>query len=99
MSFFEQAKARAIAEILKEQPDTGIHASWINTKAYQARIITEEAMWNSLNGPKPEHFTTEGAIFVAATEIMKQYKMLGGNLAAPGLAAAPAAAACEAAEE
>ena len=99
MSLFEQAKARAVAEILKEEADTGMHAAWINTKAHQARIMSEEAMWNSLNGANPDHFSTEGAIFVAANEIMKQYKMLGGNLAAPGLAPAPRSAACEAAEE
>lgn len=97
MSLFEQAKALAVAEILKEVPDTGMHSAWINTKAHQARIISEEAMWNSLNGPKPSHFTAEGAIFVAANEIMKQYKILGGNLAAPSPAPAPNAAACDAA--
>ena len=99
MSLFEQAKARAVAEILKEEADSGMHAAWINTKAHQVRIMSEEGMHASLSAPKPTHFSTEGAIFVAANEIMKQYKMLGGNLAAPGLAPAPRSAACEAAEE
>lgn len=98
MSLFEKAKVRAVAEILKEVPDNGMHASWINTKAHHARILTEEGMHVSLSAPKPTHFSTEGAIRVAAEEIMKQYKMLGGNLAAPGPAAAPSVAACEAAE-
>ncbi len=97
MSLFEQAKALAVAEILKEVPDTGVHLAWINTKAYQARIMNEEAMWNSLNGAKPSHFTTEGAIFVAANEIMKQYKILGYMESAPAPAAAPGLAACDAA--
>jgi len=95
MSLFEQAKTLAFAEILKEVPDTGMHAAWINTKAHQAHIMSEEAMWNSLNGPKPSHFTTEGAIRIAAEEIMKQYKLLGYMESAPAPAAAPGSVACD----
>ena len=92
MSLFEQAKARAVAEILKELPDNGMHAAWINTKAHQARIMSEEGMYVSLSAPNPTHFSTEGAIRDAAEEIMKQYKLLGYVESAPGAAPAPAAA-------